>query len=264
MTIEQPPRLVHEEPEFARLIAASNKQMPPIEQFEKALSLAEEIAATSRSTSWRLLGAKLAIALAVMGATAVGSVAVVGWSRSEDSIVVAAEQPRVVIMPARESNDDSAHTPNAEVPTSVVTVSVDDLATVPPPSVSVKHPSATKGAVYALRIDAGAPSLAPPRKPDSELGATRASFGEELALVATARSALERGDIASCARAVGLYRERFGSGTFAHEIEVIRIEMLFASGQSSQARAAAERFLTLHQTSPYVDRVRSLLEQSRH
>jgi hypothetical protein len=253
MTREQLTRLVHEDPEFARLVAASKNEQPPSDQFEKTLSLADEIAAKSRSTSW--LGTNLVIGLAVLGAVTVGVVAGAqalrsGHTSASPVVVpaVPAEQPAPVM---------------GEEAAPVLTVSVDDLAAVPLSAVSVatRRPATKAAAPVASAPVQQAEST--PSRPEAS-GTARTTFVEELALVGAARSSLEKGDIPSCMRAVGQYQARFGSGTFAHEIEVIRIEALFASGERARAREAAEQFLAAQPKSPYADRVGSLLGRSSH
>ena len=58
-----PTRLIHEDPDFARLVAASSAEEPSSDQLEKALSLATGAAASSRwSLAWRgSLASRLAI-----------------------------------------------------------------------------------------------------------------------------------------------------------------------------------------------------------
>src|SRR5262249_17856497 len=53
--------------------------------------------------------------------------------------------------------------------------------------------------------------------------AAQPTFAEEVALASEARAALESGDISSCLRAVTRHDERFRTGVFAQEIDVIRI-----------------------------------------
>ncbi len=274
MTREDLTRLVHEEPEFARLVAASNKEAPPSDQFEKALLLATEIAATPRRISWGWLAPNLAIGLAVIGATVLGVLAGTRALRSGDTVTppaavaLAAPQPCAAPCAPDRAGNERPPTTNEEA-ASVVTVSVNDLAPVPSATTTTStRPPPTKAApaTAASSASAAAPfehAEPPPSLPEPS-GVARTTFVEELALVGTARSTLERGDIPSCMRAVARYQERFGSGTFAQEIEVIRIEALFASRERTRARIAAEQFLAAHAKSPYADRVRSLLERNSH
>lgn len=283
MTTEQPTRLALEDAEFASLVAASNREEPPAEHIEKALSLADQITVRSRWTSRRGLGANIAVGLAVIGATALGVVAGTRALRSGAAPAPYVAAPAVGLQPcsgtpcAPDAEDEAKRPPSTDEEGSpVVTVSVNDLAPVPPeavpPATGRPLPNAagpaTAGSPAAPATAANAasppPENAQPGSSGSAPGMARTTFAEELALVGAARSALERGDVPSCVRAVDRYQERFGSGTFAHEIEVIRIEALFASGERTRARAAAEQFVRANANSPYVDRVRSLLERSNH
>ncbi len=274
MTMEQPTRLVHEDAEFASLVAASKRQEPPAEHIEKALSLANQITARSRWTSWRWLGTNFAIGLAVAGATAFGVVAGERALRSGAPITpplaaAAVAPPHCAAEPcASERAGEAERAPStSEGETSIVTVSVDDLALVPSPAVAVATRRPNANVAAPAPADNGAlnlPEKAQPSSSDPDAGVARTTFVEELALVAAARSTLERGDIPSCMRAVERYQERFSAGTFADEIAVIRIEALFASGARPRARTAAEQFVAASPNSPYVDRVRSLIERSSH
>jgi hypothetical protein len=91
----------------------------------------------------------------------------------------------------------------------------------------------------------------------------RGTFSEELALTSAARAALARGDVVSCLSAVDRYQRTFGSGVFAQEIDVIRIEALAKSGERERAHSSAQRFLDTNATSPYADRVRSVFENTK-
>ena len=88
-------------------------------------------------------------------------------------------------------------------------------------------------------------------------------FLEELAIVERARAALANGRGRECLEAVRAYEKRFAKGgVFAEEVDVMRIEALAISGERAQARARGERFLALHGETPYVERVRRVLDQT--
>jgi hypothetical protein len=262
-----PTRLIHEDPGFAHLVAASRNDGPSSAQVDKALSLATQAAAASRWTSWRWLAPGLAVSAVVVGTSMLAIIGGPGPSASDDAAgqgAVAAPAPSA---PAAEMRGD----------TPVMTVSVADLAPAPP-ATPAAHVSARRSPVRPaasaivarsnLREATGdGVNTSPDARSDGEparAGAARTTFGEELALVSAARAALEAGDVPSCMDAVDRYGERFGSGIFAQEIEAIRIEALAASGDRARARAAAERFLEANARSPYADRVRSLIERTGH
>jgi outer membrane protein assembly factor BamD (BamD/ComL family) len=102
----------------------------------------------------------------------------------------------------------------------------------------------------------------PPPARSGAPGGDRGTFRDELALVSTARTSLEAGDVATCVNALERYDERFRAGIFAQEIEVLHIEALAASGARAHARTRAEKFLALNATSPYAERVRSVVERT--
>jgi hypothetical protein len=123
---------------------------------------------------------------------------------------------------------------------------------------------ASEAAVASVRVDdlpAATPeaSNAMPRATSRGSTPAKDTFAEELALTGAARTALGRGDVASCLAAVERYQHEFRSGVFAQEIDVIGIEALAKSGEHERARALATRFLSTNAKSPYANRVRSVL-----
>jgi len=256
--IEEPTRLIHDDPEFASLAAASNNDGPSSAEVDKALALATRTAMTSPRTSWRWFGASLAVGIAVIGTSVIGLVGMPGAAPARDAAV----RTSVVTAPA-------PNTPAAEtlVETPVMTVSVDDLASAPsaPPAADLSaRTSQARAAAPAVVARSGSPEAQNESAKTSLDSRSDTELGRTDALVSAARSALGRGDVPACMRAVDRYGERFRSGMFAQEIEVIRIEALAASGERARAHADAERFLAANARSPYADRVRSLLERTSH
>jgi hypothetical protein len=235
--MKEPTRLIDEDPGIARLAAALKGDGPSSEQLDKALAVATKAAAADGPPggSSRWLGSSAGtIALAVIGVVALLGV--------------------VVAVSSKPPNEGTASSQERMAPLVTAT-----LAPVP------AMPTSPEAPVVSMRVDdlPPAPMIAPPASRARETPAAKPTFAEELALAAKARSALESGDIASCLRAVDEYDVRFRTGTFAQEIDVIRIEALAKSGQSARAFALAERFLAANPRSPYADRVRSVLENTK-
>ncbi|MDF2697715.1 MAG: hypothetical protein K0S65_6098 [Labilithrix sp.] len=239
-----PTRLIDQDPGFARLVAASENEEPSSDQLDKALSLATDAAATSRwSLGWRGgLTARLAVGVAAIG------IAVLGIASMRDERASRSDAIQTGLVPAPAESVVIA--PPRREP-AVTIVSVHDLAPAPPPKVPARAPA-----------PGGSTRTSSPEGPIA--GSARGSFSDELALVSTARAALEAGDAPACLRAVERYDERFRSGIFAQEIEVLRIEAIAASGEKARARTLAERFLATNGRSPYADRVRSLVERTHN
>jgi len=246
-------RLIHEDPVFARLAAASSAEEPSNEQLEKALALATDAAAASRSLAWRSgIGVRVAIGLAVVGVAIVGIATIRGADPSRDVRSASARNPA-----------QPATAAPVVVEPVVQAVSVRDLLDAPPASAPSSEPVATRSrearprgpevrTTAAARDQAAGPSSA------------RGTFREELALVSAARASLEAGDGAACLRTLDGYDARFPSGIFLHEVVVLRIEALAASGEGARARTLADQFLATNAKSPYADRVRSSLERTRN
>ncbi|AKV00100.1 hypothetical protein AKJ09_06763 [Labilithrix luteola] len=273
--IKGPRRLMLDDSDFARLIAASESEEPGSDQIDSALSLADRTAAASGWNAWRWFSPRLVIGAAAIGASVLALVSI--SAHSEPTIQTHAGIQNVTMIesaaPIRASETplepvtDSTSAPRAsavridhEPPPKAVAVTVP--AALPSVRVAsqVGSPRAKSSQVGSPRAKS-TPSLVTDVVPQG--GASRTTFSEELALVSVARSALEGGDFASCMRAVDRYDEKFRSGLFAHEIEVIRIEALATSGERERAAVLAERFLAANASSPYADLVRSFLAHDR-
>jgi hypothetical protein len=255
-----PPRLRRDDPGFARLVDAMRKDAPSEAQMDKALSLATKVAALPASppaASWfGRTGSRIGLTFvgvsALIGAVAASSVrygqAAAPSAAPSPSLTVATPRPTIV-------------TTSAEA--AVASMPVDDLPSAPvmPATPAVSGPSRAKrvepSAVAEARQDAVLPC------PPSKCGDAAGTFSEELALTSEARATLERGDVVSCLSAVDRYQRTFRGGVFSQEIEVIRIEALAKSGARERAHASSERFLDANPTSPYADRVRSVLENTK-
>lgn len=239
--MQDPPRLIHSNPEFARFVAASNNEEPATEQLEQALSLAAKTAAPTRWSTFRWLAPGLAVSIALIGASVVLST-----SHSPERIAI---KSPVTVAPVV-----------APLEAPMTTVSVNDLASSSPADGVPAAPVESARTPRALPVRAKS-HVAPARVAPSS-SADRSTFSEELALVSAARSALEAADVRTCLREVDRYEERFRSGVFAHEMEVIRIEALVGSGERARAELLAKRFLSSNPNSPYADLVRSLTDRT--
>lgn len=236
---EGPKRLVDLDPGFARLVAASDVDRPKQGRIDDVLTQASAAAVTSRWIWSRWLTAGVAVGIAALTVLGIGTMS----SRSSTTVATSERPPETVVAPPPVALEQPKEA-------TVMTVSVDDLVAVPADRAPLA-PSKPRA------LAAGALASA-------EAARAASTFDEELALVSSARSSLEKGDSSATLRAVSTYQDRFREGLFAQEIEVIRIEALAASGEQSRARAAAERFSAAHPKSPYADRVRSLIERLAH
>lgn len=251
MTIE-PTRLIHEDPGFAHLVAASEEDGPSPVQVDEAVSLARRMASASRPRLWRLLG----VGTAVVGASMFGLVAASSVSSGSGAATSAAEMvPPValaagpIVAPTAEPStavEDVA--PSAEAPPLLAVAPASTIRTVAPRG----RPPTAKAGGDRHENARGASA-----------GEERSSFDEELGLLSAARAGLAARDTPASLRAVERYRSRFPSGLFAEEIEVIRIEALADSGERARAHALAERFLAVNPGSAYAVRVRSLAQRTR-
>ncbi|AKU99665.1 hypothetical protein AKJ09_06329 [Labilithrix luteola] len=252
---DEPKRLVDEDPGFARLVAASRGDGPSRAEVDELVSLTRRMVSASRWRPWRWLGSGAAIVgasvLTVVAATSV-------WTGRRGTNVTpvafpvtnpATEAPLVVggiePEPAREKAAAAPSPPAVDDPAPPVVAS-------PRTRTAVTPVHSAKPVVPEVRAQGTS-------SPASELS----TFDEELALLTAARSGLHSHDIPSCLRAIERYESRFGSGLFAEEMQVIRIDALASSGERAQAHVLAQRFLNTSPTSAYAARVRVLAERTR-
>lgn len=233
-----PKPLAGEDAGIARLMDSLRSDGPSDAQMEKMLSLANDVAALPPARATWFARASVRVGLAVVGVALVGALLSMSTSDSESVAVVpasstSAEAKAPTVTPAPDVEPSVA---------SVASLRVEDL-----PPAAVERPAGTSAHRAA---------------PSAETRSA-GTFAEELALTSAARAALGRGDTEVCLSVVGRYRERFPQGAFAQEIDVIRIEALAKSGARDSAKASAERFLKLNESSPYADRVRSVLSTLR-
>lgn len=252
MTIE-PTRLIHEDPGFAHLVAASEEDGPSPVQVDDAVSLARRMASASRPRLWRLLGAGTAVVGASMfglvAASSVSSGSGAATSAAEMAPPVALAAGPIVAPTAEPSNAVEDVAPSAEAPPLLAVAPASTIRTVAPRG----RPATAKPGGDRHEENARGPSA----------GEERSTFDEELGLLSAARAGLAARDTPASLRAVERYQSRFPSGLFAEEIEVIRIEALADSGDRARAHALAERFLAVNPSSAYAVRVRSLAQRTR-
>jgi hypothetical protein len=151
-----------------------------------------------------------------------------------------------------------------------------EMATEPAPS-AVSPPRAAP-AVAARRapapqpVEAAAP-VVPPAAEESPapVRATRSlptterksdGLSGELAALDVARRALANGKPQQALRALDEYTRTFRERRLDAEAGVLRIEALFAAGETARARRLSEDFLRANPNGPYEKRVRSLIAES--
>jgi hypothetical protein len=146
----------------------------------------------------------------------------------------------------------------------------------PSPDAVVSPPPVAAPAVAVHRAVAPAVETAPPATPAAEqpLPAVRAArpqpsterksdgLSAELAALDVARRALASGKPHAALRALDEYTRSFRERRLDAEAGVLRIEALFAAGESARARRLAEDFLRANPNGPYEKRVRSLIAES--
>jgi Outer membrane lipoprotein len=197
----------------------------PDASLPSAVPAAKPSSASSSVVRWSVVGV-CAVTLAGLGWLATSS------SRGDDLPARPAESVPVAAPTAPSSALASTPTPES---TSAPAISVDDLP-------QARNAPPIRSAAFA----------------QPAASASASTFREELAMVEAARSALASGDTDVCLKALDRHDAKFPDGALASEADITRIEAHAKNGQNARARALADRFLTRHPTSPYVERVRSL------
>jgi hypothetical protein len=127
---------------------------------------------------------------------------------------------------------------------------------------------AHEGASAVPRSVAGQASALPRSYPAPEardvssapaVPAVDGDLANEIRAFERARRAFASGDAASASRELYAYQRDFAHGTLSLEAEVLRIEILAASGDPAAARARARAFLEAYPSTPAARRVRSVL-----
>jgi hypothetical protein len=117
------------------------------------------------------------------------------------------------------------------------------------------------------RDDAPAASARPSSSPATSRNARSApsdpaparTLAEEVAALDAARAALDTHNASAALHALDAHDAAFPAPLLGPEVELLRIEALFAAHRIEEARAAGERFLSSHPGSTHARRVRTLL-----
>lgn len=256
---DEPKRLVEEDPGFARLVAASRGDGPSRAELDELVNLSTRMVSASRWRAWSWLGVKTALVAASVLAVVV---ATNRWTGNRETTHAPVVSPVMAPMfepgaPAVGGADERPVTAR-ETARAPAVADGPAAATVMPPTSSPRTPAT---AAVAHSAKPAVPDVRAPRAPVSE--SESSTFDEELALLTAARSGLHSQDIPSCLQAIERYERRFGTGLFAEEMQVIRIDALASSGERTRAHALAQKFLTQNPTSAYAGRVGSLAERTR-
>ena len=250
MKLSDGERLRDVDPEFAKLVSALRDGTPSKDLLARTLGTVHAVAAETPApppASSRVVK-KSTLAL---GAGAIALVlAATGYEWSRDTKNTPVHAAPVEAAPGPEASSPP------EMPTA--SVRVEDLPPAPPPPPPTPTPLAKASAAQkgssSIALAAPASTEAPAPSVDD--------FRDELALVERVRTQLSHGENEACLRSIDQYGRRFSGGAFVHEVEVMRVEALAASGDRERARAFGGKFLSEHPTSPYAGRVRSVLEKS--
>ena len=271
--MSDPERLVESsESEVERLLLRAGRDGAPREARRRTLLAATGAVTGSTLTAGNATGAAAA-GKAALGAK-VASLVSLKWAAVIGLASLGAVAGTIAVGTARDglsarSAAPSADAEKAEAPRAARAFAAPSplrTSAAPPSSPSVSSPSmpsappapSTSVPVLVHRVPPaeGAPSTVPG-------GAARASVGAsaavELTMLDEARSAIARGDPARALSTLDEYAGWFPHGALAPEASVLRIEALVAAGDRPAAMRAAQSFLQANPTSPYVQRIESLL-----
>lgn len=153
------------------------------------------------------------------------------------------EQPaRAPVAPATAPSPLAAGEPAAAVPVAPIAAPSDASGSDPSPPRSTAKP--------ARERSWSAPAAAPEPKP---------SLADEVAVLDSAREALDGSDPARALQVLEKHDKQFGAGVLSLEAKVLRIEVTLAGGDRAGAIRLANEFLAAHPRSAHTSRVRSVL-----
>ncbi len=186
------------------------------------------------------IGMKLLLAFGAATAVGVGAVSYVESTPPAPTVIAA---PPSVVAP----RDPSRVAPIA--PPSALPVAPASAA----PAASTASTASASASVSALA------SNAPPSAPAAPAVSTASTdaIDRELGLIREAQLALQSGNGARALVLLDEHARRFPAGSLGEEREAARVFALCSLGRTSEARAAADRFLAAFPRSPQAARVRS-------
>ena len=275
-------------PEMAEMLQTAQSDEPRREVVERTLAVlgvAAAVGATglvgaAHATGWaKIAGAKISTLLviakwgavgAIAGVAALGAVTVtrelatspVGEPPAEIGSKPNPDQQRAAGGPASPSVVIPRDEPEV-APSRRVVGSLPDVG--PPPSAAVRLPSSPSVARFAPVDEVTPPAdpsvgtrLAPPVQAAPNPGSAR--YQRELALVDAARAAVEAREPARALSWLAQYEREFGgSGNFAPEARLLRLQAYRLAGDAPRARGAARAILSADPRGPHAERAREVL-----
>ncbi len=132
---------------------------------------------------------------------------------------------------------------------------VDDVAPQPKAAAAVSAPAEPAIAVELL------PSATAPTRPRAPAASPTAACAGEIDLVERADAALRAGNPGGALAMTREHVARCPDGAFSQECERIAVEALIRLGRAAEASARADAFERRYPSSPYVRRIRNLVQQ---
>jgi hypothetical protein len=126
----------------------------------------------------------------------------------------------------------------------------------PPPAASSLPPTPEKASPVAASTatESSVVSTAPRARPT----ASASDLGEQIALLDSARSAMNAGKHERALELLQRYLVKYPTGSFRPEATALKIESLAEVGRGTEARALADRFVSEHRGTPLGNRVKDL------
>ncbi len=244
--MKEPPRLLEDRPsalERALLDAGASYRCSAAARAKtlEALGVAGGAALTATAvgvatSSWF---AKIGWTKLVLGVSAIGAVTAVpltyqAWQRQQEA--QASDTP-IGVAPAAVARPSEPR--EVEPPVEAADHNVEAVSAVAPPGAALRGITGTRA--------------------DNRPDAPAAGLAEELAALDSARNQLAKGDSLGALARLDAYGRSYPKGRLQLEAEVLRIDALTKSGQTSLAKKRAEAFLRKYPNSVLASRVRALL-----
>lgn len=269
--MRDPDRLLESsESDVERLLLGAGREPASSRGRQRALLAATAVvtvsALTTNGTAAATVTGKAAVGAKAASLVSLKWIAVVGLASlgavsGTVAVQVAREHAFAHVTPPSESRRAAPSRPGK-----VSSRSAPSLPGSEPPSALPALPAIESAPAAPLPSAVEAPLVVPPVtivSPMTSVGvahsaATSAATGE-VASLDEARTALDQADPDRALSILQEYARRFPRGALAPEAAVLRIEALVAAGDRPAATRAAQSFLRANPSSPYAQRIESLL-----
>jgi hypothetical protein len=145
----------------------------------------------------------------------------------------------------------------AEPPATVTPIAIPEPAQSSESPAPAEAASASASPAPDESASAAPPPPLPPPAPARSSHPAASDLEAEMAMLATAQAAIQRGDYATALAKLDEHQRTFPNGVLGEERTAARVVALCGAGRQAEARSLGAAFLARHPSSPLAPRVRS-------